>query len=244
MKQILRQIVHVVVHHTPTAPVSFGPSFLSFSRTISPGSDDVSDRWEHVTCKPPMCEVVVESPHPVNSEMDFYRHIHFPGASFLSVTFDDNCQTPNNSYVSLYKDNTHKVTWGPNQISSATFFPGAGGHAPLVIRTDHLWFHFHSAGHSKPMWGVKATIAAPVSMELSEQLSGWVRASAAEGVSEGQVFALSQKALAKTNNDIEKAKELIAQSKQTLLSELTASEADLEGRSMGLWWHSVTDRYV
>lgn len=242
MKQILRQITHVVVHHTPTPPVSFSQNFLSFSRRISPGQEDISDKWEHVTNKPPMCEEVIESIHPVNSEMDVFRHVHFPGSPFLSVTFDDNCETSNNSYVALYKDDTHKVTWGPPQISSATFFPGAGGHAPLVIKTDQLWFHFHSAGHAKPTWGVKMVIAAPVSMELSERLASWLRETETD-IDPSQIFALAQKALAKTKNDLAKAQDYVTQNKEHILEEL-GSEKELESRSMGLWWHSITDRTV
>jgi hypothetical protein len=90
--------VHVVVHHTPSPPVSFSKNFLSFSKTVTPTADDTGDKWEHVTCKPPMCEQVIESSHPVTSEMDVFKHIHFPGAPFLSVTFDDSCDTSNNRF--------------------------------------------------------------------------------------------------------------------------------------------------
>jgi hypothetical protein len=85
-------------------------------------------------------------------------------------------------------------------------------------------------------------VAAPVSMELSEKLSDWMRETRGEDTSnDNLVFSLCQRALAKTDNHFENAKAYLLANEQQLLEDIRAA-SDLESKSLGLWWHSITDR--
>jgi hypothetical protein len=53
---------------------------------------------------------------------DFSQRIHFPGVEHISISFDDNCKTSDNAWVTIYQDESFTTVWGMLTFSTYDFF--------------------------------------------------------------------------------------------------------------------------
>ena len=79
--------------------------------------------------------------------------IAFPGAAYISISFDDDTRLSDGDWVKFYKDDTRIECWSDKSAPPITEFsqslPGQFGKLPLVVGADRLIVHFHTDKHKR-----------------------------------------------------------------------------------------------
>jgi len=136
----------------------------------------VARGWDNASSTAFKCRVDRESLHPYSASTSSYEEFVFPGASSITLTFDDRSETdPEQSggdFVAIYKDSTYTSTWGKAKYAgeAGDNWPGAGGKPPLVIPSDRCVLHFRSDSDEE-RWGFRVKIEATIDGEGAVELS-------------------------------------------------------------------------
>jgi hypothetical protein len=122
--------------------------------------DPVSVFCQQLTtyCSAPAPQTL-ESDHPYENNFQTSKIFSYPGASSLSISFDDQSRVEAGyDFVRFYKDESLSEQWGIDYpIEHRGDFPGLGIRPPLVIPADHFVLFFMTDGSSAD-WGWKVTI--------------------------------------------------------------------------------------
>ena len=121
----------------------------------------------------PMGQVVLESAHPYEDDVDTYECVEMSGADGLVVTFDPRSRTEKVcDYVRFFKDQSRTGFFGEESYSGRedNNFPGVAGRPPLVIEGFKVIVYFHSDGSSND-WGYKMTIEGTMLLPLHQYLA-------------------------------------------------------------------------
>lgn len=114
-------------------------------------------------------ELVFESAHPYQENLNTYTRVDIPGAESLSFEFDSRCATTlRKDYVVIYKDLAHSEAWGTKFTGSEENgnWPGCSGRRPLKIRASSAELHFHTGSASEGLWGYKCTVKGKIVKEI------------------------------------------------------------------------------
>jgi hypothetical protein len=174
--------------------------------------------WETIGTKPLRCSREVSTPgwsdkvnYPPSTEI--FEEVHFPGASFMELAFDQETSTEFGSdCITIYKDATFSDYWGESKFMSgkASPDPRPGGIPlkPLIINADRCFVHFRSdkVGGDR---GFRLTITAPVSEEAAYQLLKDCRDRLA-GMDDVAILNTARKALKECLNDVERARTYVS----------------------------------
>jgi hypothetical protein len=106
--------------------------------------------------KPRVVPLMIETTHPYNNNEDRTEIIHFPGASKLTIVFDEQSKTEDGcDWVKFFLDDAQTNQAGQTYVGST--FPGKGGKEPLEIEGERCILRWHS-DHSNTDWGWKVII--------------------------------------------------------------------------------------
>jgi hypothetical protein len=109
--------------------------------------------------------IVKESPHsPYRNDTDEMIELSIPGATQLTITFDDKCCTESgHDYVRFYRDRdrSHCVS---EKYSGSSGWPGAEGNAPLVLSGDTCFMHWYTDGSECDYWGWRVAVAGHINI--------------------------------------------------------------------------------
>eukprot|EP00939_MAST-03C_sp_MAST-3C-sp1_P001539 g1539.t1 len=180
--------------------------------------------WQNVSKRSTMCSRTIESEHPYKPSTDFYETVHFPGAKYISIHFDECTHTELNSDIlTIYKSESYTDYWGEPYSGTAvgqTGWPGAGGRAPLVVPGDTFCVHFHSDA-TKEEWGFKLTAYAPISESAEQALSVELKTVLADSDERTRVEMI-RRGLKFSGNRVGPAKAYVKENKAKLLEDIAA----------------------
>jgi thiol-disulfide isomerase/thioredoxin len=199
--KVLNKIVSAALQGEAPQPTAATEVESQFSTPIMRG-------WREVSEIPLECRCVVESEHPYLPSTDVYWTVRFPGAEYVTVSFDSMCSTEESEndphdYVTIYKDATCTDHWGPQKRIGGTNsdnWPGANG-PPFTIPGDGFVVHFHSDA-TKEDWGFKLTAVAPVCSDSVRELMAISALQSSMADSSHLKTLMCQRALVATRNDM------------------------------------------
>lgn len=192
--------------------------------------------WDNASSTAFKCTMELESRHPYSASTSSYHILEFPGASSITLTFDDRSETdPDQSagdFVAVYKDSTYTATWGKPKYhgEAGENWPGAGGKPPLVIPSDSCVLHFHSDTDGE-RWGYRVKIEATINAEGAAELSKQTRTDGKPGT---WPLRWCQQAYAEALNRPEEARKWL-QDHADELEAKAATEAPTEEKVNGLF---------
>ena len=105
-------------------------------------------------------DIVFESDHPYENDIDINKTFEVPGSKEFTVTFDQRtCTELHSDYVTFYKDEDKKDHFGESRYSGGTFgtegnWPGVDGRPPLIISASRFVLSFHTDKEANA-WGFK-----------------------------------------------------------------------------------------
>jgi hypothetical protein len=123
-------------------------------------------------------ELVYESIHPYDCNQDVYTEVSIPGASNLTITFDQQSRTEQSCDYLTFLLPDRSATFHPAITSfsgrdGSENFPGYQGRPPLVIPGSRFIFYFHSDG-SVQDWGYKFTVTSKLPYTGENQSCHWI----------------------------------------------------------------------
>lgn len=102
-------------------------------------------------------ELVIETPHPYQDNMDLVYEAIIPGATELTLEFDPLCATETNcDWLQLYLRANKEMPLRDRLTGGVGSWPTKD---PIKIQGDRAFFHFHSDG-SRTDWGFKCLVTA------------------------------------------------------------------------------------
>eukprot|EP01129_Flabellula_baltica_P007970 TRINITY_DN3137_c0_g3_i3.p1 TRINITY_DN3137_c0_g3~~TRINITY_DN3137_c0_g3_i3.p1 ORF type:complete len:1932 (-),score=502.33 TRINITY_DN3137_c0_g3_i3:18-5813(-) len=111
-----------------------------------------------------------ETPHPYPDNFDQDWEYYYPGAEYVTITFDPQCRTENNyDYLQIFLEPGRVNCW-PSADFKYTGRDDSQNWPTEPIRIPHnrLYFYFHSDGSNND-WGVSFTVEAPLNKEEMAQ---------------------------------------------------------------------------
>jgi hypothetical protein len=179
-------------------------STLNMDATAGKNQRLSQNNWQVTTAQLPNCILEVASAKPYEMDTDCFEKISFPGATQISIAFDDSTVLGEGDWFAFYSDETCTKPLGTGKYTAKPF-PGAAGTLPLVVAADEVVFQFHSssADQATPNLNYSFRAIAPVCEEKGLVLWDKFHDKGDGGVPISLLAC--QKALAAANNDLAKA---------------------------------------
>ncbi|CAK0796330.1 unnamed protein product [Prorocentrum cordatum] len=187
-------------------------------------------KWAPAKAMDPICEQTLESAHPMTGGISTVDVVSFPGAPYISITFDAFTDLDENSTLMFYKDAACREAVPNCEVMSGSAlsgdWPGIAGKQTLNVFAETVYYKAVAAVGSEA-WGFKFRATAPVSEDGCARLEEYA-----------SKMHIAELALAEMQNDVERAQSYLMRSCQ----QLTAKAKSLQEASSGGLFTDETER--